>query len=243
MRLLPKLIWRDWRAAQGVRSLLIGYSDSARSNWPCWPRPAPAASPARCSAISQRRAERLCRQRIHRRHLHAAARPAHRRPPAAGQRRRHFLGRQPQRALQPGRTPYLPDIKGGLLFLEDVGEQPYRIERMLQQLHLAGVLAKQKAIFLGDFSMQRHVDVYDPHYNFDAVVAELRRISGVPVFTACPLATSPPRPRCRWASRPLPGGGRRRDAAIPRLPDGGRLHHPDPGADGRASGLKIMPDA
>ncbi|XLM22784.1 LD-carboxypeptidase, partial [Chromobacterium piscinae] len=38
-------------------------------------------------------------------------------------------------------TPYLPDIKGGLLFLEDVGEQPYRVERMLQQLHLAGVLA------------------------------------------------------------------------------------------------------
>ncbi|MBA8737522.1 LD-carboxypeptidase [Chromobacterium violaceum] len=84
-------------------------------------------------------------------------------------------------------TPYLPDIKGGLLFLEDVGEQPYRIERMLQQLHLAGVLAKQKAIFLGDFSMQRHVDVYDPHYNFDAVVAELRRISGVPVFTGLPF--------------------------------------------------------
>ncbi|WP_239690961.1 LD-carboxypeptidase [Chromobacterium sphagni] len=84
-------------------------------------------------------------------------------------------------------TPYLPDIKGGLLFLEDVGEQPYRVERMLQQLHLAGVLSRQKAIFLGDFSMQKHQDVYDPHYNFDAVVAELRRISGVPVFTGIPF--------------------------------------------------------
>ncbi|KUM05136.1 LD-carboxypeptidase [Chromobacterium subtsugae] len=84
-------------------------------------------------------------------------------------------------------TPYLPEIQGGLLFLEDVGEQPYRVERMLQQLHLAGVLSRQKAIFLGDFSMQKHVDVYDPHYNFDAVVAELRRISGVPVFTGVPF--------------------------------------------------------
>ena len=84
-------------------------------------------------------------------------------------------------------TPYLPDISGGLLFLEDVGEQPYRVERMLQQLHLAGVLSRQKAIFLGDFSMQKHVDVYDPRYNFDAVVAELRRISGVPVFTGVPF--------------------------------------------------------
>jgi muramoyltetrapeptide carboxypeptidase len=84
-------------------------------------------------------------------------------------------------------TPYLPDIKGGLLFLEDVGEQPYRVERMLQQLHLAGVLSRQQAIFLGDFSMQKHVDVYDPRYDFDAVVAELRRISGVPVFTGLPF--------------------------------------------------------
>ncbi|AUH51005.1 LD-carboxypeptidase [Chromobacterium sp. ATCC 53434] len=84
-------------------------------------------------------------------------------------------------------TPYLPDIKGGLLFLEDVGEQPYRVERMLQQLYLAGVLTKQRAIFLGDFSMRKHVDAYDPRYDFDAVVAELRRISGVPVFTGLPF--------------------------------------------------------
>nr|WP_233158845.1 LD-carboxypeptidase [Chromobacterium sp. ASV5] len=84
-------------------------------------------------------------------------------------------------------TPYLPDIRGGLLFLEDVGEQPYRVERMLQQLHLAGVLSRQRAIFLGDFSMQRQIDAYDPSYNFEAVVAELRRISGVPVFTGVPF--------------------------------------------------------
>ncbi|WP_231137389.1 LD-carboxypeptidase [Chromobacterium paludis] len=84
-------------------------------------------------------------------------------------------------------TPYLPDIRGGLLFLEDVGEQPYRVERMLQQLRLAGVLQKQRAIFLGDFSMHKHVDAYDPRYDFDAVVAELRQISGVPVFTGLPF--------------------------------------------------------
>ncbi|WP_233201148.1 LD-carboxypeptidase [Chromobacterium alticapitis] len=84
-------------------------------------------------------------------------------------------------------SPYLPDIKGGLLFLEDVGEQPYRLERMLQQLRLAGVLQKQQAIFLGDFAMQNHVDFYDPRYDFAAVVEELRRISGVPVYTGLPF--------------------------------------------------------
>jgi muramoyltetrapeptide carboxypeptidase LdcA involved in peptidoglycan recycling len=35
-------------------------------------------------------------------------------------------------------TPYFPQIEGGVLFLEDVGEHPYKIERMLNQLLLAG---------------------------------------------------------------------------------------------------------
>jgi muramoyltetrapeptide carboxypeptidase len=46
-------------------------------------------------------------------------------------------------------TPYFPQVEGGILFLEDVGEHPYKIERMLNQLLLAGVLQKQKAIVWG----------------------------------------------------------------------------------------------
>ena len=49
-------------------------------------------------------------------------------------------------------TPYLPEVEGGILFLEEVNEQPYQIERMLVQLELAGVLARQKAILLGAFT-------------------------------------------------------------------------------------------
>ena len=49
-------------------------------------------------------------------------------------------------------TPYLPDVDGGILFLEDVGEHPYRVERMLYQLLHAGILARQRAILLGDFT-------------------------------------------------------------------------------------------
>jgi muramoyltetrapeptide carboxypeptidase len=49
-------------------------------------------------------------------------------------------------------TPYFPDVKGGILFLEDVAEHPYRIERMLTQLLFAGVLERQKAIVLGQFT-------------------------------------------------------------------------------------------
>lgn len=52
-------------------------------------------------------------------------------------------------------TPYMPDIDGGILFLEDVGEQPYRIERMLNTLYLSGILGKQRAIVFGDFRMEK----------------------------------------------------------------------------------------
>jgi len=49
-------------------------------------------------------------------------------------------------------TPFLPAIDNGVLFLEDVAEHPYRIERMLTQLLHAGVLANQQAIVLGQFT-------------------------------------------------------------------------------------------
>jgi len=58
-------------------------------------------------------------------------------------------------------TPYMPDIQGGILFIEDVSEQPYRIERMLNTLYLSGVLQKQRAIIFGDFRMGTIRDVYD----------------------------------------------------------------------------------
>lgn len=46
-------------------------------------------------------------------------------------------------------TPWLPDFDGALLFIEDVGEQPYRIDRMLTQLSLAGVLGRVKGVIFG----------------------------------------------------------------------------------------------
>lgn len=83
-------------------------------------------------------------------------------------------------------TPYLPDIHDGILFLEDVGEPLYRVERMFHQLHHAGVLARQHAVLLGDFSGYR-TDEYDSAYDMEAVVRELRRIANVPVVTGLPF--------------------------------------------------------
>jgi len=48
-------------------------------------------------------------------------------------------------------SEYFPDMKEKILFLEDTGEAPYRIDRMLNQLKLAGILKKVKGIVLGAF--------------------------------------------------------------------------------------------
>lgn len=82
-------------------------------------------------------------------------------------------------------TPYLPRIEGGILFIEDVNEHPYRIERMLLQMYYAGLL-NQKAILFGDFSSYALND-YDNGYDFDAMLAYLRERLGVPVLTGLPF--------------------------------------------------------
>lgn len=84
-------------------------------------------------------------------------------------------------------SPFMPDIQGGILFLEDVSEQPYRIERMLQTLYLAGVLQKQRAIVFGDFRMGTIRDAYDSSYDFSAVLNQVQRTTRVPVLSGFPF--------------------------------------------------------
>ena len=83
-------------------------------------------------------------------------------------------------------TPYLPQVKGGILFLEDVGEHPYRIERMLTQLLHAGVLAQQKAIVLGQFTNFKLVP-HDKGFKLASVVQWLQSKVKARVLTGLPL--------------------------------------------------------
>ena len=87
-------------------------------------------------------------------------------------------------------TPYFPAIEGGILFLEDVAEHPYRIERMLTQLLHAGVLARQKAILLGQFTEYKLVP-HDKGFKLQGVVNWLRGKLKVPVLTNLPFGHVP----------------------------------------------------
>jgi muramoyltetrapeptide carboxypeptidase len=49
-------------------------------------------------------------------------------------------------------TPFFPRIDDGILYVEEIKEEPYAIERMFYQLHHAGVLGRQRAVLLGDFT-------------------------------------------------------------------------------------------
>ena len=82
-------------------------------------------------------------------------------------------------------TPYFPQVEGGILFLEDVGEHPYKIERMLTQLLHAGVLAKQKAIVFGQFT-EFTLTPHDKGYKLQSVIDWLRTQVTIPVLQGLP---------------------------------------------------------
>jgi muramoyltetrapeptide carboxypeptidase len=87
-------------------------------------------------------------------------------------------------------TPYLPSVKAGILFLEDVNEHPYRIERQLTQLLHAGILGQQKAIVLGAFNRFKTVP-HDRGFKLQTVVDWLRAQTRTPVLTGLPFGHVP----------------------------------------------------
>lgn len=82
-------------------------------------------------------------------------------------------------------TPYFPAVKGGVLFLEDVSEHPYRIERMLTQLLHAGVLSDQKAILFGQFTGFQ-LTPHDKGFNMTQVQRWLQARIPTPIIAQLP---------------------------------------------------------
>jgi muramoyltetrapeptide carboxypeptidase len=88
-------------------------------------------------------------------------------------------------------TPYFPVVDKGVLFIEDTNEHPYRVERMLDQLRMAGVLARQKAIVFGQFTGVRSVAGYDRGFGMHTVIDRLRASLKAPVLAGLPFGHVP----------------------------------------------------
>lgn len=79
-------------------------------------------------------------------------------------------------------SQYMPNPKGGIVFIEEVGEQPYRLERMLYDMYFAGAFKNQQAIVFGAMA-RSGADGYDPNYDVAAVINELHRVTGLPIYS------------------------------------------------------------
>ena len=92
-------------------------------------------------------------------------------------------------------TPHWPAaqlIKGGVLFLEEVNEHPYRVERALLQLQQAGVLQAQKAVVLGAVSAWK-ASPLDRGYTLKTAVARVRAGMKTPLLTGLPFGHVSPK--------------------------------------------------
>jgi muramoyltetrapeptide carboxypeptidase len=81
-------------------------------------------------------------------------------------------------------TPYLPSLEGAILLLEDVGERPYRLDRMWTHLELAGVFRQVRGIALGSFTS---CEEKDADYAAADVLRELAQATGLPCAAGFPI--------------------------------------------------------
>lgn len=88
-------------------------------------------------------------------------------------------------------TPHLPDLRGAILILEDVGEAPYRIERMLTHWRLSGMLEQLAGLGFGSFEGcddTENPSAPDPlRVPLESVLRERSTDLGIPVVSGLPV--------------------------------------------------------
>jgi muramoyltetrapeptide carboxypeptidase len=120
-------------------------------------------------------------------------------------------------------SPHLPALQGAILVLEDVGEAPYRIERMLTHWRLCGALQQLAGLGFGSFEGWREADgradePEEHRFDLDQVLRERSLDLGIPVVAHLPVGHTPGNaalPLGAWARLDggrgrlslLPGGG------------------------------------
>ena len=81
-------------------------------------------------------------------------------------------------------TPFLPPLDGAILLLEDVGERPYKLDRMWTHLELAGVFREVRGIALGTFTA---CEEKDAQYTSAEVLRDLAQATGLPCAAGFPI--------------------------------------------------------
>ena len=88
-------------------------------------------------------------------------------------------------------TRYFPDMRDGILFLEETGEEPYRVDRMITQLHNAGALSTCRAILAGQFTDCIAEDPSKPSLTVDEIMSETALRSMKPFLSNLPFGHLP----------------------------------------------------
>lgn len=195
LRLLPGIDTGVMRAA--ARKPFLGYSDATalhalrdRAGLPGWHAPMPASDLLDDAARDDADALFAClMQPLPRGSVLAPALdPHHWRVPGVA-RGRVVGGNLCLLAALQG-TPWAPDLRGALLFVEDIDEPPYRVDRLLLQLRLAGALDAAAGFIVGRFSGAADAG---------EVLREHLQATGKPVLAGWPAGHGRP-------NRPLPLG-------------------------------------
>jgi muramoyltetrapeptide carboxypeptidase len=84
-------------------------------------------------------------------------------------------------------TPYEIHTDGRILFLEDVGEAPYRVDRMLSTLRLAGKFDRAAGIILGQFTAREDEEDWDDDASIDDVLRDYFADRNFPVLAHFPV--------------------------------------------------------
>jgi len=87
-------------------------------------------------------------------------------------------------------TPHCPDFRNSLLFIEEVGEEPYRVDRMLVQLRQAGIMKKASGFLAGQFADCVSKDS-KPSASVSDLLAESAEMLGKPFLSNLPFGHVP----------------------------------------------------
>jgi muramoyltetrapeptide carboxypeptidase len=87
-------------------------------------------------------------------------------------------------------TPYLPDFQDKILFLEDIEEQPYRIDRMMSTLKLMGALDKIKGFIFGDCNRCNPGNGWGS-LTLDEIFADFIKPLGIPAYRGAMIGHIP----------------------------------------------------